>query len=398
MSTRKIHNFPSAILIDETIEQYGYHPDKYGPSSLKFVIANCRYCGRITAIRKAFFAKAGSACHKECRLKEQSECGSPFKDKETRDKAKRTILDRYGVEYASQNESVGQKISAAKLSDHRRVVFFLREFIEDLGFSVSAYKEVDIYIPEKSFAIVYNENGKVCELALGKEVRNNQISKTKSCRADGIRLFHIFEHQWNDRKLQILNFIKSILGVNQVKIPGRKCLVTNDECKDFFNDNHIQGYGQGTIRYFNLVYDGEIVASLTASKHHRQNASVSDIVLNRLCFRDGYNVQGGSSKLFTKFVEWARQEGYNNIISWSDSGWTDGGIYGVLGFKLEAEYGPDYFYWDIKRHRVVSKQSQQKKKIGCPEGMTEREWCIERGLYRIWDCGKKKWVFDLGEN
>lgn len=91
---RKIHNFPSQILIDETIKHYGYHPDKYGPSSLKFVLASCRYCGQIAPIRKAFFNRSGSACHKECRLKEQSECGSPFKDQKVRDKAKSTLKEK----------------------------------------------------------------------------------------------------------------------------------------------------------------------------------------------------------------------------------------------------------------------------------------------------------------
>jgi len=392
---RKIHNFKSNILAEETIREYGYHPDKLGRTSTKFIIAICRFCGEPSYIRKGFYNKSGSACHKECKLKEQSLCGSPFARKSVREKSKRTNLARYGVEYASQNELIGNKISESKLSTRKRVILFLREFIEEAGFSVQSHSIADIYVPEKSFAIVYNENGKVCELILGKEARNNQIKKTKACRAQGIRLFHIFEHQWQNRQIQILNFIKSILGVNSTKVSARKCTITNDECRQFFKDNHIQGYGQGTIKYFNLVFYEEIVASMTASKHHRQNTDSSAIILNRLCFKDGFNIQGGSSKLFKKFLEWAREEEYNEVVSWSDSAWTDGGIYEVLGFTLDESYGPDYFYWDIKNCRMISKQSQQKKKTGCPDGMTEREWCIERGLYRIWGAGKRRWIFSL---
>ncbi len=134
---------------------------------------------------------------------------------------------------------------------------------------------------------------------------------------------------------------------------------------------------------------------MTASKHHRQNSNKDAIVLNRLCFKDNTNVQGGSSKLFSAFKKWAKAEKYSLIISWSDNCWTEGSIYNVLGFNLKKEYGPDYFYWDVKKHKYVSKQSQQKKKVECPDGMTEREWCVERGLFRIWDCGKRLWVFGL---
>jgi len=106
-------------------------------------------------------------------------------------------------------------------------------------------------------------------------------------------------------------------------------------------------------------------------------------------------VQGGATKLFKRFKEWSHKQNYRSIISWSDNSWTQGKIYPILGFNLDAEYPPDYFYWDIKNRRYASKQSQQKKKTGCPKGMTEREWCMERGLYRIWDCGKKKWIYQL---
>ena len=178
---RKIHNFKSDVLIEETIKYYGYHPDKLGRTSTKFIVCLCRFCGKPSHIRKGFFNKSGSACHKECKLKEQSLCGSPFAKQEVREKSKQTNLVRYGVEYASQNESIGHKISESKLSSHRKVVLLLREFIENLGFSIVFHEGVDIYIPEKSFAIVFNENSKVCELLLGDKVRNNQIRKTQVC-------------------------------------------------------------------------------------------------------------------------------------------------------------------------------------------------------------------------
>lgn len=389
MKDRKIYNFPSEILVNETIEHYGYHPEKYGPSSLKFVLASCRYCGKLAPIRKAFFTKAGSACHKECRLKEQSECGSPFKDKEVQAKARRTNLLKYGHEIASQNREIGQRISAAKRRVNYPSAFFdLCDHFKSMPFE--SERSVLIF-PGQKFAIschwnddlVKPENVKFCS------------QQTKKYAERGIHVFHIFEHQWPGRRRQILNFISSSLGLCSNRIMARKCRLDMSRQDQFFERYHIQGAPSLLVATFNLIFDGEVVASMSASRHHRQNADESSVVLSRLCFADGCNVQGGASKLFSKFKEWALSKQFKSIVSWSDCAWTAGNVYEVLGFNLERTYHPDYFYWDVKNRKMISKQSQQKGITGCPEGMTEREWCEQRGLYRIWDCGKKKWVFDL---
>jgi len=96
MSSRKIFNYKSVVLIEETIKEFGYHPDKYGSSSAKFIIASCRFCGKPSYIRKGFFNKAGSACHKSCMREEQKLQKSPFADPEVRKKSKETNLDGRG--------------------------------------------------------------------------------------------------------------------------------------------------------------------------------------------------------------------------------------------------------------------------------------------------------------
>jgi len=423
--SRKIHNYESVVLVDETIEEFGYHPDKYGKASAKFIVARCRVCGEPHKIRKGFYNKSGSACHKQCKIEEMKQQKSPFLDVKVREKSKKTNLERYGFEQASSNKEIGKKISFSKLSEDYKGIdlvkqddkslkknlrkvnkqkklivdsikeFYFGEILLKAGKIIKPY-ELDIYIPENKFAIEFNGSYWHSEAILDtKEARNKHISKTRLCREKGIRLFHIFEYQWDTRREQLLNFIRTILSKNVIKVAGRKCEVSSDECKEFFNANHIQGYGQGTKKYFNLVYEGKIVASMTASRHHRQGADSKSIVLNRLCFDSGVNVQGGSSKLFKYFKEWAKNEGYDKIISWSDNCWTEGNIYKVLGFDLVKEYDPDYFYWDIKSKKYLSKQSQKKSNSGCLKETTEREWSIDKGLFRIWDTGKRLWEYNL---
>lgn len=262
--------------------------------------------------------------------------------------------------------------------------------------SIISPLELDIYIPDENFAIEFNGNLWHSEYILPhREAMHKHVDKTNKCKEKGIRLFHIFEYQWDNRKNQILNFIKTILNLNSINIYARKCDIDESVSDTFIENNHIQGCNKKNIKYFNLIHNKEIVASMTASKHHRQNSDSKSIILSRLCFKDNCNIVGGSSKLFKYFKQWAKSEGYDRIISWSDNCWTEGNIYKILDFKLEKEYPPDYFYFNNKNHKVYSKQSQKKNLTKCPKEIKEKDWNEQRGYYRIWNCGKKKWVYIL---
>ncbi len=407
MTQRKIFNFESHVLNKETIDKFGYDPNNLGKTSIKFVIAICRFCGKQIDVRLGNFNKIGSACHNKCRLEQQKLQVSPFLDQNVREKAKSTNFLRFGTIHVSQNKDIRNKISLAKkerdafrkeTSDNK--LDFIKS-IQNTTNNISInYKlsnfSIDCFCKNKSFGIVFNNSLESSEKVLDyKTCQMRQRAKLDFCRSKNIRLMHIFEHQWINRKKQYINFIRSIIGINTNRVHARQCDIDNKPCKSFYENNHIQGYGMNTIKFFNLKYNDRIVASMTAGRHHRQNSQSNDIVLNRLVFNNETNVPGGSSKLFKYFKIWAKQEGYDRIISWSDNCWTEGNVYKVLCFDLEVEYGSDYFYYDTNIRSYKSKQSQRKAATGCPEGMTEREWCIERGLYRIWDCGKKKWVHNL---
>lgn len=418
---RKLHNFKSIILKEETIKEFGYDPDTLGKTSSKFVLAICRVCGKEHKIRKGFFVNQNSACHKECKIIEIKHFGSPFSDKEVREKSKNTIKKRYGVENVSQNKDISLKIELSKkikkceegenniLQSHKKEELlkkykenkkiFINDIVNELNklnIKNEINEDLDIKIIGKNIIISLSNNYFNSELNLStSQARNVHINKLKKYRKDGIRLFTIFENQWTSRKKQFLNCIKSAFGNNKEKIGARKCNINYKECKDFIDSNHIQGYKSKCIKFFNLVYKDEIVASMTASTHHRQNIKGNPIILNRLVFKDGLTIQGGASKLFKEFKTWAKNEGYDKILSWSDNCYSQGDIYHTLGFNFIKEYPSDYFYWDISKDKYLSKQSQKKNNTGCPKDMTERQFCISKGLYRIYDCGKKKFEYNI---
>jgi len=159
--------------------------------------------------------------------------------------------------------------------------------------------------------------------------------------------------------------------------------------KDFINEYHIQELKKSPKIAFGLFYCDELYSVMTFTNHHRD---ASKLVLNRFCTKSGYTIVGGASKLFTNAVKVLNQ----TIYSWSDNRYSDGNVYEKLGFKLEKELVPDYSYVDNKNTFVrIPKQKMSKKNIGCPESQKEHEFLKEKEIYRIWDCGKKLWVFKI---
>jgi hypothetical protein len=164
--------------------------------------------------------------------------------------------------------------------------------------------------------------------------------------------------------------------------------------KFFMDKYHLQGSTSHSIVGFKLIdpETSESLAMITGGRHHR-GTNENVLVLDRLCFAEDVHIVGGSARLLKSLIEWAKSHHYATIISWSDNRWSDGQIYEHLGFLLEGELPPDYFY--VKNYRRHSKQSLRKTKEEKAGNKTEHELRLEQGYLRIYDCGKKRWKMDL---
>lgn len=292
-----------------------------------------------------------------------------------------------------------QKCSKKYDIPQNEIFDFIKNFYEDAipnNRKVIGPKEVDIFVPSLNLAIEY------CGLHWHNEdspeprLKNYHIAKTNQCQNTGVRLITIFEDEWLERKNQVKNFLLSVLNKNEINIFARKTEikeVSTIEAKNFLEINHIQG-STNSIKAFGLYYREELVGIITGNKHHRQGHD-NVFILNRLAFKHNVNVVGGSSKLLKKLAEYAKNNKYTKILSWSDNRWSEGNVYKSLGFYLAGELGPDYNY--TYKQKRISKQSCQKKhliKKGAI-GNTESEMAKSLGYSRIWDCGKKRWELSL---
>ena len=242
--------------------------------------------------------------------------------------------------------------------------------------------ELDMYFPEYNIAIEYC--GAYWHSEIFKDNTYHHI-KYEMCRKLGINLITIWDYEYENRKKQVLDFVLSKFGIFSERKYARNMIFKESfsKQKDFFETYHIQG--SASIDRNFCLYDGsELLGCVSYSKHHRDASKYS---LNRLVFKSGVQVVGGVSKLLKNSLSMIN----NDVVTWSDNRYSNGLIYEKNGFIFDGDVKPDYCYYDTISKKILSKQSNSKSKIGCPDEITEKEFCNNMGRYRLWDCGKIRW-------
>ena len=118
---------------------------------------------------------------------------------------------------------------------------------------------------------------------------------------------------------------------------------------------------------------------------HRKNKD-EEYEMLRFCNKLNTNVVGGASKLFKYFIE---QYLPKSVVSYADKRWSNGNLYKQLGFELYNESKPSYYYVIGKKriNRYNLRKDVLVKKYGCPQDVSEHQFCLQQKWYRIYDCG-----------
>lgn len=259
--------------------------------------------------------------------------------------------------------------------------------------------EIDIWIPSIKLAIeycgLYWHSTQNCD---HKTARLKHLVKYKKCQEAGIRLLTIYSDEWLNRRPQIELLLAGADGKLQ-KVHARDCVVGKEDCRQFLNDNHIQGASKGVS--YTLAIRGEVVAAMTFSL----NASARGQRRWELVrYATSKRVAGGASRLMSAFIKEHQPE---EIWSYSDNRYFDGGMYPALGFKLDGEIGPDYrVVWPAghnSSHKSLFRRAMIQKRLNeagsqdvfdaATDPRSEWEVCDQNGFGRIYDCGKKRWVW-----
>lgn len=254
-------------------------------------------------------------------------------------------------------------------------------------------KEIDIFIPELNFAI--EVNGVYWHSELYKD-RYYYLDKTLQCYDKNIRLWHVFDHEWTNKKNIIRSRLNSLLK-NTCKIAARKCSIQQISKRSktkFLVDNHLQASAGSSVD-LGLVYNNELVAVMTFGKSRFTKSAEWELI--RFCNKLNTTVVGGASRLFNHFIKTHRPK---SVVSYADYRWSNGELYKALNFDFLHRSSPNYFYFNTANPaELQSRVKYQKHKLNrvlnhFDPTLSEWENMTNNGYSRIWDCGNLVYLWE----
>ena len=279
----------------------------------------------------------------------------------------------------------------------KEIVKFLNEnnitTIENCRLTIPP-KEIDIVIPHNKVGIEFNGIYWHNELFVSNDYH---LNKTKQGIENGYEIIHIFQDEWLYKRNIVESILRNKLNITTERVYGRKCIIKeipSKECRMFLDDNHIQGYVKSSIK-IGLFYDEELVSVMTFGKNRKslgQTHIECHYEMLRFSNKINTNVIGGASKLFKYFI---RNYNPKKITSYSDKRYFNGGLYEKLGFNFIHNTKPSYWYVrNQKREHRFKYRKDVLVKEGFDKTKTEHEIMVDRGIYRIYDSGNKKWIWE----
>lgn len=259
----------------------------------------------------------------------------------------------------------------------------LQNIFKKYGFKENAVYELDIYLPKLKIAIEYD--GLYWHSTKNNINKYYHLAKTEMCEALGIRLIHIFENQWLEKRL----IVEDLLNFNKQRIYARKCelrLVDGNTTNNFLTNYHIQGARPASVR-LGLYYNNELVQIMTFGKSRYNKKYEWELI--RECSKSNLIIVGGCSKLLKFFEKTYKPK---SLISYCDRKLFLGKSYINMGFTLcglspvsYAYIGPD--------HKVYNREVFQKHKIASyglkfDKDLTEVQNMNNNNFYQIFDCGE----------
>ena len=320
---------------------------------------------------------------------------------------------RCGREFAPQLNSVVCRRVRSCGCVHSHAEAELAAWVQDLGLEayrdrqVIAPYEIDVYVPSLKVGVEYNGlhwHGEKLEGTRGRDSKTYR--KWVLARKAGVRLVTVFEDEWLERQDQVKGYLRAILRAPLERVGARECALrrTSEGVAQFLDQNHIQGAARGDS-YVLLAAGSVVAAAVFAAPNASRNAKGdrrrgATVELVRYCVRAGCAVPGGAARLLRAFLRDHQEVEY--VVSYSDNRWSDGALYRALGFELEREGDPSYWYVrdgssGPREHRYRWRKQVCRAKFDCDDAATEWEIMSSHGYDRVWDCGSRRWVLRVSK-
>jgi hypothetical protein len=187
--------------------------------------------------------------------------------------------------------------------------------------------EIDLLIPESNLGIEYN--GLYWHSSAIQENPNHHNDKRIICAKNNIRLFHIFEDEWYEKRSIIESMLQHKLLKTPYKVGARKCSIrqlSEEERRQFFTMNHLDGDVHSFISY-GLIYKSDIISAISL-----QTIDDHTLEIKRWANRCNTHISGGFSKLFSYILK----KHNKNFVTYCDLRFGGNGGYCTQAGLLES--------------------------------------------------------------
>lgn len=227
-------------------------------------------------------------------------------------------------------------------------------------------REIDIYIPELKVGIEYNGLYWHCEESLKREKKdgiNYHIDKTKYFEKKGIKIIHLFENIYKEKKAQCEKMIeRKIFPTNDLHLLD--CMVRKNDLdahqvRNFIENNEI-AFDPNFSDSYSIYKDSNLICIITYTEKE-------DIKIKNISYSQNFNIPN-VFEIFDrdKEVYLEVDRCYNNSLE------------DFKFWELIEETTPTSFYWD----------SNVKYKILKKEDLSEIELLNTSRFKEIYNCGK----------
>lgn len=331
-------------------------------------------------------------------------------------KIQETTLKKYGVSVISQNSEIKAKISntcqkkygcawnCMRKEAHNshnvnsKPNQYIKELLNKYNIEYTIEYPIDKYVFDfKVNNILIEVNPFATHNVNWSPYKNIKISKyyhqlkTNAAKAAGFKVINIWD--WDNAEMIINSLIE------KTNIFARNCeirKVHKKEAKQFLTLYHFQGSCNNQKHIYGLYHNNELIQLMTFGKP-RYNKKY-EYELLRLCTKFGYNVIGGSQKLFKHFIIDCNP---SSIISYCDDSKFTGNVYKALGFTLKNKPAPSKHWYKYKGNIHITdnllRQKGYDKLFGTNygKGTSNRELMLENKFVEIYDAGQSTWTWNL---
>ncbi|MEN6549729.1 MAG: hypothetical protein ABFE07_27110, partial [Armatimonadia bacterium] len=297
---------------------------------------------------------------------------------------------RYGCPVCMKRQSTGEQE--------------LRAFVASLGVAVehtrkiAAPKELDAWCPD--YKIGFEYNGLYYHSDAFPDARRRHYDKSAAVAAAGGRLIHIWADDWNYRRSATEGLIRAALG-ELPTVNARACSIRPVEAsiaKEFLDRHHLQGYTGA--QYIGLWLEATLVACMGFSVARSVRGKPEPGAFELVRYAASHRVRGGGSRLLEAWKRHMAETGthWDTLATYCDLAHFTGGLYTGMGFTEVSRSGPDYKIIKAGGDRRMHKSNVQKAKLKVllgdkyDDSKTEAQLCSENYIFRVWDCGRAKFV------